>query len=267
MNIRIRDLLLLFCLLTLSPAPGAAEQALTSTLTQPQLEALIEQAHEKGVEVVIVSPGGAAAPAKAPAVPMAGAQAQASAFRAELQVLIHHLPNILPDAHAALSAASPSGAPGYFLWVIAGLIAVMLAAASVEWFYGRWVKERMRAAWPEAPDGLPGKMTFLAVRFLVRLLGFAFFGLISLTLAALFYDNQPAVEATVLTVLITVVAIRVIIEFWRVWIAPNLSGFRLPDLDDEAASRLFAWLTTSATLSGGAAVDLPVDGSPGDRRA
>ena len=200
-------------LLALGPSPGIAQQGAVTGLTEPEIEALIDQARDKGVEIMIVAPSRAAQAAERSKSQMAGVHETASAFRAELQALLAHLPKVPGDIGTGLAAVSPNGEAAYFALLIAGLAAIMLVAAALEWVYGRWVREKMRAAYPEAPDSLPGKMTFLALRFLVRVFGFLLFGLISLAMAAAVFESQHAVEVTVLIAIGSVVGVRTIIEF------------------------------------------------------
>ena len=124
----------------------------------------------------------------------------------------------------------------------------MLLALVPERWYGEWLKRRFRAVWPEAPPDMSGKVLFLLARFVARVIGFVAVSVAVLAVAAALFPEEPRTQITGLTMIGAMLALRVMIEFWRVWITPGLPDFRLPRLTEPEAKSLFAWLRGSAII-------------------
>jgi len=238
---------------TLLAAPGAAtaEQAkpAATSLTKTELEALIEQARKKGVQIIVVAPKGATkATPKTSAVD--AARLAVAQLRVEFRKLLAEAPGAPGRIWAGLRKVSPDGTVGHFGVVVLIVIGLMIVAAIAERFYGAWLKSKLRAIWPAGTPHMSSKMSFLLARFFGRLIGFALFGLITIGVAAAVLEEHKSTEATVLILVFAVVIVRAVIEFWRVWISPNLAMYRLPPLTDADAQHLFRWLAAGAIVTG-----------------
>ena len=238
--------------LVLAPPGAFAEQAQpgASTLTQKELEALIEQARKKGVQIIVVAPGQKPkSQARGPGT-VGQWSAWMAALRTELKRLSAEAPMAPAKVWAGLKTASPDGTVGHHFIVILIVIGLMAAALLVEWFYGEWLKRKIKSMWPAAPPHMPAKMSFLLVRFVGRLFGFALFGAFVLLAATAVFAQNKATEATVVIMVLSVITVRGAIEFWRVWLSPNIAAYRLPPLNDADAKTLFRWLAGGAIVSG-----------------
>lgn len=231
--------------------PGKSKSAETSAgpLTRTELEALIEAVRKKGVQIIVVAPN--AKPAAKASASTAGRFAGfVNQIENEIRRLAKHLPKVPAKMSTVIKKASPDGTAGHFAIVGLIVIGLMLVAALAERAYGEWTKKKMRAIWPKAPPHMPGKISFLLARFILRFVGFALFGLIVIALSAAILERHPATRSTALVLLLAVILARIVIEFWRVWLSPNLPEFRLPRLDDKPANSLFRWLAASSILGG-----------------
>lgn len=233
----------------LIPGKSKAADSPAGPLTKTELEGLIEAARKKGVQIIVIAPKTKTA-AKAGASTASRFAANVTRVENEIKSLVGHLPRIPASLSAAVKKASPDGTASHFAIVGLIVIALMLVAGLVERAYLQWIKKKMRTIWPAAPPHMPGKMSFLLLRFVARSVGFVLFGLVVLALAAAIFDKHPATAMTVLVLLLSVIVAKAAIEFWRIWISPDLPEFRLPPLDDEQAIQLFRWLAASAVMGG-----------------
>lgn len=228
--------------------PGSDATAVQG-VTMSELEALVERARSKGVEVIIMTPSidrNAAAAKDKPLVERLSEDLEIG--RTRLHELIAHITQVPSDISSALTAPQ-SDDPTTNLWlVIAVIIGLILAGLLPEYYYGQWLKARFRAVWPEAPADKSGKIVFLLTRFVARVFGFAVTSAGVLAIAAALFPGEPRTQITGLTLIGAVLAARLMIEFWRVWIAPDIPAFRLPPLNEPEAQRLFAWMCGSAII-------------------
>ena len=64
-------------------------------------------------------------------------------------------------------------------------------------------------------------------------------------------STDGVTELTAVALIGTVALVRLLTEFWRVWLSPLKARYRLAVVDDEGAGALFRWLAGSAALSVG----------------
>ena len=231
-------------------AQSTSDAAAIQGVTQSELEGLIERARSKGVEVIIVTPStGAQSNAKEAKPLLERLSENLETARTRLHELIAHIPQVPSDISSAL-AQPQSETTHTNLWlVIAIIISLILLGLVPEYYYGQWLKRRFRATWPEAPPDKSGKIVFLLTRFIARIAGFAVVSAGVLAIAAALFPEEPRTQITGLTLIGAVFALRVMIEFWRVWITPGLPEFRMPPLNEPEAHGLFAWLRGSAIIA------------------
>ncbi len=231
-------------------AKGAASTA-PGGLSQTELEALIETARTQGVDVIVVSPSGETEATDKSETPLIESLNESlSVGRERLGDLLVHVPNISSDIAAVLNPAAPSASATDLLIAMAVVVALLLAAIVPERLYGEWLKKRFRSVWPDGARDFSGKTIFLLLRFVARSLGFVVLGALVVAAASALLPDNERTEITVLTLVGAQLAVRIMIEFWRVWISPNLGEFRIPALADGEAAYLFKWLTGSALIIG-----------------
>ncbi|MFK7941400.1 MAG: mechanosensitive ion channel family protein [Paracoccaceae bacterium] len=172
-----------------------------------------------------------------------------SVFRSRLSDMFREMPRALQDIRTALAAASPTGAPSYFMGIafFAGLLLVVGRAVTAlynVYFARRW----MVAAQRGLPQGYVGKLPILAYRVALTFISVIITLSVATAVGLVFYQEH---EATTLTVIIVFAAYGLVLmvdTLWRMTVAPYLSEYRLPVIEDEAARSLYRWLSLTSVF-------------------
>ncbi|MEM7422709.1 MAG: mechanosensitive ion channel family protein [Pseudomonadota bacterium] len=173
----------------------------------------------------------------------------ATLFRARVKSIVERLPEAWAEIKTTLAAAAPTGRPSYFVGValFAGLLLAIGRAAGL--IFGLYLGYRMMMAVQKPnPIGYFDKLPVLAIRLFLTVI----VSIITITIAsaiAVFFDqDHRATELTVLYVFGAYAAIQLVDTTWRMVLAPYLSEYRLLAVEDAPARRLYAWLSSAATL-------------------
>lgn len=170
-------------------------------------------------------------------------------FRERIRSIVQRLPQAWIDIKTTLAAASPTGQGSYFVGVavFAGLLIVIGRALAILFaFY--IARPLMIAAQRPNPIGFYGKMPVLFYRLLLTIVAVILTMVTAATVGIFFYQDHEATQTTVLVVFSVYSAMLILDTLWRVIIAPYLSEYRLPAMDDVAARRLYTWLSTATSF-------------------
>ncbi|MEM7212067.1 MAG: mechanosensitive ion channel family protein, partial [Pseudomonadota bacterium] len=170
-------------------------------------------------------------------------------FRERVRSIVQRLPQAWVDIKTTLASASPTGRPSYFVGVaiFAGLLLVIGRAVMLlfAFYVARAV---MIAAQRPNPAGYYGKMPVLALRFLLSVVAVTITILTASAVGLFFYQDHQATQTTVAVVFAVYSATLLLDTLWRVIVAPYLSEYRLPSIDDVDARRLYTWLSASTNF-------------------
>jgi small-conductance mechanosensitive channel len=182
--------------------------------------------------------------------PMLGAAHKAvNLFRERLVGLLRRAPGAFEAIGTTLAAASPTGRGGFFLGVavFAGLLLVVGKAVTAFFiqFVARPVFIRLQAG---PAEGYAGKLPVLAYRVLLTMIGIGLTVTIAAAVGLFFYEEHTATQLTVIVIFAVYAAVMLSDTIWRMVLAPFLPRFRLPEIDDGAARRLYRWLTYATSF-------------------
>ena len=174
-----------------------------------------------------------------------------AAFRGRLQALLDAAPTAWTRMGETLSAASPTGDATYFLkvaLVVLGGLTIGFLFERLVYGYrivGPWFVARQKAH----PHGYVEKLPILALRVLLTAGGIALSCAVATLLGLVFYEPNEATQKTAIVILATYAVFRLMESIWRMILAPYLPNYRIPDLTDRQAIRLYRWLYYVGALS------------------
>ena len=174
-----------------------------------------------------------------------------AAFRERLQAILDELPGAWAAMGETLRAASPTGDPWYFLnvaLVVFGGLTIGFLFERLVYGYrivGPWFVARQVAH----PQGYVEKLPILALRVLLTAGGIALSCAVALLLGLVFYEPNEATQKTAIVILATYAIFRLMESIWRMILAPYLPNYRIPNLSDRQAIRLYRWLYYVGALS------------------
>ncbi len=240
--------------------PGISSSGGTATAepdAATNLADALRQAAEAGVSVVVVDNGGGVIGASDPRAPdPMSSDAELSglmqtyhvigSFIDRLEERLAVLPVSVNEVLYILRATSPTGKISTYLEVLVATLVLLAVGrlATVEIFGKRVLRGLVTSRILEKPRGYTEKVPFLALRFLVGLLGTGFV-LIVVTLIGLLVFGNPndrSVEITVAAIFLAFFMSRTIGDLWRMTLSPYLPQYRIPNLTDRDARRLYLWL-------------------------
>ena len=167
-----------------------------------------------------------------------------SVFRARLGDMLNELPKAMTDIRTALAAASPTGRPGYFLGVaIFAALLLVIGRATTVLFNVYLARPSMIAMQNTQREGYLGKLPILAYRVFLTAIGVSITVAMATAVGLVFYQEHASTTLTVIIVFATYWLVMVIDTIWRMTIAPYLSEYRLPHIEDEPARALYRWLS------------------------
>ncbi|MEM9059964.1 MAG: mechanosensitive ion channel family protein [Pseudomonadota bacterium] len=172
-----------------------------------------------------------------------------SLFRARVRSIVRRLPEAWIDIKTTLAAASPTGQPRYFIGVALFASLLLVIGRSVALLFAYYVaRPLMIAAQKPNPVGYYGKMPILFYRQLLTVVAVGITVAIASTVGLFFYQEHKATQTTVVVVFVVYTATLLLDTLWRVIVAPYLSEYRLPHIDDVSARHLYTWLSAATSF-------------------
>lgn len=251
-----------------NPEYPAVAQNVAAELDSVEASKLIDFAKKKGVEVLVISPGKKAIEQQPPKDGIfKRIRTLRSEFRDEFKLLRSKTNGLFRDIAQKVRTVGGNVQGASLSTTVLVTLGLILVAAIFWVFYLRWLRLKCQKIWPNIPRDNPEKMAFLLSEFMGRIAGIVAFSIVIYIVAHLVLQTDRITDLTIVLLIFTVAAIRVLVNFWRVWIAPDMPDHRLPAINNEEASSLYRWLTVSSILTIGLIgsntwlkeIDLPLD--------
>jgi small-conductance mechanosensitive channel len=177
-------------------------------------------------------------------------QSRYDAFRATLITRLEALPNSINEVAYILRATSPNGEISLYLRVLAYTLVLLLIAHFVtnEVYAKRYLNRVVLGRILDAPVGYRQRMPFLVFRFFLGLSVTVISVLVAYILDQIFLGDieDVSVQFTVTAIVTAYLASRIVADFWRMLLSPNLPQYRIPQFSDRDAKRLFKWAVVIA---------------------
>ncbi|MEM7268311.1 MAG: mechanosensitive ion channel family protein [Pseudomonadota bacterium] len=174
-------------------------------------------------------------------------QERVGVFQQKLRRFINSIPRYGEEFDRALSERSPTGDASYFLGValFTGLLLAIGRAGTILWgvFLGLRIMRRIQKP---NPVGVVDKLPVLAARVGISIVGTLIAVAIALTIGSGFYVDDEVTIQTAFTIIAAYVTIQMIDVCWRMTLSPFLPAYRIPELSDSEARRLYRWLAFGA---------------------
>ncbi len=249
---------------------GLATPALTQTTSLltgsdnrevSELTEAIREAAESGVSVIILNGDGTiAATAGASeeeaeekdgsgamgASPLMRAQSEVDEFRDALQGRLDALPHSVDEVAFILRKTSPDGRIAtYAIVLFWNIVLFVIAYVAMREIYGkRLIRRFVVSRIQDEPQGYREKMPFLVFRFSVGVLGTVFAMIVAYTIGMIVFGQQDdlSIQFTTTAAYAAFFFIRFISDLWRMILSPFLPQYRIPNLSDREAVRLYRWV-------------------------
>ncbi|MFK7877366.1 MAG: mechanosensitive ion channel family protein [Paracoccaceae bacterium] len=233
------------------------------TASAPDVAALIAQAAENGIGVIVIDTNGnvlspsarpeIAETSDAPAMSqLMSAQENANAFRAALFERFSTLPVSWEQVLYVLRATSPDGTIlQYFKILLTSLALFAVGMIAEHYIYGRGIARHFIVPRiDQDPVGYGDKVPFLALRFVGGVVGVLFSMLVAYAIGVSIYGTlvDSSVQYTATLINIGYFSARVVSLAWRMILSPYLSQYRIPRLSDSDARKLHLWLCSVVIL-------------------
>lgn len=184
------------------------------------------------------------------------AQSMADAFRTKLMQRVAAIPALSDETEATLARNSPTGRADYFLWLVPWTLSFLaLGYVIVATLFGRliarpWFRRMLRPA----PQGIGEKLPILVLRAALSTVTLILTVVVGFALGAAAFDapENAAAQKTVVIVFAAFAASYVLIDLWRLILAPSLPAYRLTRFSTGAARRLLWWLSAASVIAIGA---------------
>jgi small-conductance mechanosensitive channel len=234
---------------TAAAADGGGQ---TKALSADELVKVLDLAKAKGVQVLVVSPGAEPAAGEAQKAPsfsdrLARLPATWATFRERLGTLLDKTSGLPEHVRARLAAAERAPGADSLAVVFLGTSTLLLLA----WFAESLVRNRFaggRGAPTTPPTDGTAKMALLFSRFIGRAIGIVASCSVVLVLVAIVFSSDHLSVVTALLLIGAFAAMRLLAEFWRIWLSPYQPELRIPAMSDAAAKRFFFWLLVNTVF-------------------
>ena len=206
-----------------------------STIAE-ELKPLLESAQEKGLNVIVVSPGNAEKESVSSG-PSLGEQALT--VRSELSRIISKANELAPSIMKTLQRVSPDGS---FYWLgIAVLTAVggIVVGTGPTLLIRNWNRKYFANFFNPNPQNRAEKISYLMFRAALILLTVGLAFIIAVLVAVIFDSGHDASRGTIGVILVAYLAYRVFrhVVFFNL-IAPDTPSHRMINLSDESADKM-----------------------------
>jgi len=245
-------------------AQSSQTDGASSRDTATFLSEIMSEAEDRGMQIIVIDPAtrnGISSTStsdvteKKTAETSVFMQAQSDfiSFRRTVKLKTGRLPDSIDTTIQAIKKKSPNGTIRTYLRALYWSIVLLLLGYLVEReiylkrIVQRWLASGLRAN----PVGYTDKIPLLIKQALLQIVGV----IISMTVAfmtgsMLFRDTPPeSIQFTIAVIYISYAATRVIGITWRMLLAPVLCQYRIPQLSNKDAARLYHWLWATATIN------------------
>lgn len=245
------------CLLALMPQMGFAEEK----TTQSGFEAIMDAASKSGIPVIVVNPEGQSTNTTTgePIVTQSGSMGLTQLrrdlflFRTKLKQKLKALPGAEVEALKILRDKSPTGSNLFYVKAVAwSLLFLFIGEIFTREIFGK----RIIGPWfvglqKENPVGYSEKLPILAVRTIIGFIGVFITVLVSYGIGySIFGEAQnETVRITVGYIYVIYVTCRLVTLVWRMIVAPYLEQYRIPNMSDKDAVKLYRWMSVGATIN------------------
>ena len=177
-------------------------------------------------------------------------QRQLDVFRQKLRRILGALPDFGTRIDQSLDKQSPTGGSTYFLGVLIFVALLIAIGRAVTMIFALFIAlPVMRRVQKGKPEGIVDKLPVLATRVIMQFIGI----IIALSVAAIvgsgFYQEDEATLKTVLSIAIAYAVVNVVDVCWRMVLSPFLPDYRIPDISDRDARRMYRWASIGAFVS------------------
>tara|TARA_R110002049_G_scaffold307712_2_gene509112 strand:+ start:84386 stop:86806 length:2421 start_codon:yes stop_codon:yes gene_type:complete len=247
-------------------ASGKQDASDGGKIAQDNIDAIIQQAADSGVNVIVIDSAGNLVSAPTDVAPLKDApqdgepehsalmkmQDDAARFRDALLERVLQLPVAFNEVIYILRAASPDGT----LWAFGKALVLSLVMLSLgvvverQVFGKRFARRHVVARIKDDPRGYYEKMPFLIYRFVVGVAGILVSMAVAYVLGLVIFGplEDTAMQFTVTLINIGYFACRFVAGLWRMILSPFLPQYRIPALGDRDAKRLHRWLWILGTV-------------------
>lgn len=177
--------------------------------------------------------------------PMLGAaQTLVALFRSRLMTIIDRIPDAWTELGGTLAAASPSGHGVYFIGIALFACLLLVIGRAVTELYAALVARPIFVSLQrDQPTGYIDKLPVLFIRVLLTVVGITLSLSTASAVGLVFYQDHDGTVLTVVAVFATYALCMLTDTILRVALAPFLPAYRLVQMGDDVARRLYRWLT------------------------
>ncbi|MEM7440934.1 MAG: mechanosensitive ion channel family protein [Pseudomonadota bacterium] len=224
------------------------------------MDEILKSAEANGSQIIIINPNGTVADEEGPSVQdrfqksfMLTSQERLAAFRTTLRDRLTAAPASIDEVLFILNGQSPTGHWSEYLRILFWtLILLVVGELIVRETYGkRIVGPAVLRLQRENPIGYSDKLPVLLVRVLVAVGGLTLVTIATYAMGyALFGESTDGtVRLTVAYIYLSYITARSIIFLWRMILSPYLSEYRIPNMTDAEARKLYWWLLSVASIA------------------
>jgi len=183
--------------------------------------------------------------------PMLGAaQRMIEVFRARLVDTLLHAPGAFGEFVTGLEAASPTGHAGYFVGTAIFALLLLALGRGVNALYRVYLARPLFVG-VQRPDprGYLEKLPVLVYRVVLTLFGVALTLATAAAIGLFYYDGHEATLNTVIVIFAAYGGLAFVNTVWRMALCPYLPAYRLPTIEDDAARRMYLWMSTVSSFA------------------
>ncbi|MEM7214795.1 MAG: mechanosensitive ion channel family protein [Pseudomonadota bacterium] len=201
-----------------------------------ELEPLLESARDKGLSVIVVSPGNPDTSQKSDGPGMAE---RALKVRSELYRIISKAPELLSSIMNTLNRVSPDGSFYWFGLAILTAIGGILIGTGPTLVIRNWNRKHFEGFFNPDPQNRAEKISYLMFRATLILLTVSLAFIIAVLVAVIFDSGHGASRGTIGVILVAYFSYRVFrhVIFFNL-IAPDAPSHRMLNLDDNSADEM-----------------------------
>lgn len=225
-----------FAICSLAVLPLSHSLAQSSSQIAEELEPLLKSAEEKGLSVIVVSPGDNQT-AKKDEGPSFGEKALK--VRTELARVFKKAPELGSSIIATLEKVSPDGTLTWLAIAILSAVGGIAIGTGPAYMMRSWAKKQFESLYNPEPQNRAEKIAYLMFRAALILFNISVMLVIAAIVAVIFDSAHGASRGTIGVILVAYTAYRVFrhVIFFNL-IAPDAPTHRMINLSDDAADEM-----------------------------
>lgn len=234
--------------------PSVAQTAASGVSDPATVQRLLDDARKSGAKIVVIETDGAAATTEGQSLDMPSMASRleedAVEFRDRLTAILDGASGFVGETVTTLRNVDPDGSLNWIPFVMFFMCIHLAVGYGVERLFRGWARPHFAYMFNPVPQSRAEKIGYLLLTGVLQIFSIALQVLTAFTLIVIFAPEDEHIRNSELIILGTVASIRILIAFFRAFLAVGAPSHRLVHATDDAVENVYRALSVAIIVIG-----------------